>query len=152
MPRLPGRALQVTGTWAPRLRGLQRWYDGSGPGRTLAVCLDCGEKCDEDFGDHGGQCVDYLHTAPRNSALGIVRAFALTHSRFSANDIRTEWDARAISGTSRGPAMGAAQRKKWVVLDGSIRSTDPGTKGHPVNVYRSLIYKPEDSRGVQAMW
>lgn len=117
------------------------FYGIDGPGETV-ICPDCAMPCDFLFGDHGGDCLDFLHNVPPASALGIIHRHALRNRHFSANDTRAELDAADIAGPKRGPAFAAAERRKWIEHDGYVKSTDGPTKGHPVSTYQSLIYKP----------
>lgn len=119
------------------------FYDGSSDRRTVE-CPDCSKRADALFGDHGGDC---LPTSPVAAAarpvdaLGVIRRHALRNGRFSANDVRAALDDAGVKPTSRGPAFAAAERRGWIENDGYVRSTDQATKGHPVAVYRSLIYR-----------
>jgi len=109
-------------------------------------CPDCGKRADRDFGDHGGQCLDHAHVVTPATALGIIRRHALHHQRFSAEDLRREFDAAGIKRTSRGPAFGAAKKRRWIEQDGYELSTDAATKRAAVQTYTSLIYQPATDR------
>lgn len=116
------------------------FYDGT-PGRRTVTCPDCALPADELFGDHGGDCLDYLKIAPPTSALGIIRKHALANRRFSANDVRPALDAADIPGPTRGPAFAAAERRQWIKNDGDVKSLGGKTKKHRIAVYESLIYR-----------
>lgn len=115
------------------------FYDGS-PGRGVVLCPDCGQPADEQFADHGGACLGAVKFPAATSALGIIRAYALRVQHFSMNDLRPRFDKAGIRKTSRGPALVTAQRNGWIEQDGSVASTDPATKRHRIQTYRSLIY------------
>lgn len=114
------------------------FYDGT-PGRRLVKCPDCRQPADATFRDHGGQCVTHRVTG----ALGIIYRHATRNGRFSANDVRDALDDQGIAPPSRGPAFGTAERRGYIEKDGYVESTHGPTKGHPVAVYRSLIYRGE---------
>lgn len=118
------------------------FYGIDRPGGETTTCPDCSMPADGLFGDHGGDCLDMIRTASPTSALGIIRRAALANGHVDANLVRSDMDAAGVPGPSRGPAFAAAVRREWIEVDGYQPSTDAGTKGHPVAVYRSLIYKP----------
>lgn len=138
MPALKGNEMPVLGL-ASRARA---FYAPIGLHETVP-CPDCGQRADPTLGgDHGGDCLVAAAIALPNSALGIIHRFALTHSHFSAEQIRAELDARGVKPSARGPAFGTAKRKDWIEQDGFEKSTGPTAKSAHLQTYKSLIYKP----------
>ncbi len=137
-PGQPGVAVSIASTFGKPLA----FYGIGRPGGEPTNCPDCSMPADPLFGDHGGDCLDYLHNVPPNSALGIVLHHAQRNRHFSSNDLRAAFDAADIAGPKRGTAFGEAVRRQWIERDGSEKSTDGPTKGHHVAHYQSLKYRP----------
>lgn len=140
MPALKGNQMPVLGLSTQA----QAFYAPIGVHETVP-CPDCGQRADPTLGgDHGGDCLEATLVAPPKSALGIIRRYALSRPRFSMNNCRKDFDALGVPGPKRGRAftVAAARPREWIEHDGYEPSTDPGTKRHPVAVYRSRIYKP----------
>lgn len=133
--------MPTTGAFAQALNGMGSFYDGT-PGRELVKCPDCGRNADALFGDHGGDCLAVATVTTPKSALGVLRRFALVTPRFSANDIRKDFDAAGVSPNARGSAFTEAVRRQWIEPDGNVPSLGPGTKAkrHRIQTYRSLIH------------
>lgn len=130
----------ATGAFAKPLNDLPGSFYNGTPGRDLTPCPDCQRPADALFGNHGGDCIEISTFAHPKSALGIIRKAALKHRRFSMNDVRKYFDEAGVKETSRGPAFGQAVKRGWLEIDGSVRSLDPGTKGHRIQTYKSLIH------------
>ncbi len=75
------------------------------------------------------------------AALRIIGDTAHRLETFSSNDCRTEMTHARIPGPVIGTAFGQAARNGWIRRDGYVPSTDPGTKSHPVALWRSMIFR-----------
>jgi hypothetical protein len=88
----------------------------------------------------GSPVVKPTKPEPTSTALDIIHRYALTHQRFSAEDLRADFDARGVKQSSRGPAFGVAKHKDYIEPDGFAKSTGASAKGAHLQTYRSLIY------------
>lgn len=74
--------------------------------------------------------------AVRRDAERIVAAFARSGQEFSSNELRPYLDRAAIAPSLRGAVIAAALKAERIVEVGTTRSTDPGTHGKRIGVYR----------------
>lgn len=82
------------------------------------------------------------------AALAIIREAALAAEFFSSNDVRHRMTLAQVPGPTVGAAFGQAVRNGWIRRDGYVPSTDPGTHGHEVKRWASLICRPAAGRTV----
>jgi hypothetical protein len=83
---------------------------------------------------------DAVREASTNEAADIIFQIAIKQQRFSINDCRPAFDRAGIKETARGPAFGAAKRRKWIEFADTAESTGESAKGARVQIYTSLIY------------
>ncbi len=86
---------------------------------------------------------DAFREAAADEAANIIYDYALKHAVLSANECRAEFIRREIKEGARGSAWGLAVKRGWLRHCGSVKSTDPATKGHRLSAYTSLVYEGE---------
>jgi hypothetical protein len=86
---------------------------------------------------------DAIREHDDDEAANIIYKFALDLEVLSMNECRAEFDRLGIKDSARGNAWGTAVKRGWLRHCGSVKSTDPATKGHRLSAYTSLVYERE---------